>query len=169
VAALERRCAGCHDAKKPLPLSPSAKVGPGGWYGAFDGAPPWVDLTPNDLRRRWSRHLMYNLTRPEKSLLLLGPLAKKAGGFESCGKAVFADCSDPDYQTVLAAIRDAKRKLDAIKRFDMPGFRPRKEYIVEMQRFGILPPQLALDAPLDVYALDRAYWRSLWHQPDAAR
>ena len=64
------------------------------------------------------------------------------------------------------AIRDGKAKLDAIKRFDMPGFRPRKEYVVEMQRFGLLPALVPDAAPLDVYALDRAYWQLLWYRPD---
>ncbi len=109
---------------------------------------------------------MYNLSRPEKSLLLLAPLAKTAGGFEACAQAVYADLRDADYQAVLAAIRDAKAKLDAIKRFDMPGFRPRKEYVVEMQRFGLLPALVPDAAPLDVYALDRAYWQLLWYRPD---
>ena len=162
--ALVRRCGACHGDDKPLPLSPSHKIGPGGWGTAFRGAPPWVDLTPNDLRRRWSRHLLYNLTRPDKSLLLLAPLAKSAGGQESCGKAVFADASDADYQKVLRAIQDAKRKLDEIKRFDMPGFRPRRDWVEKMQRFGILPRDLAADAPIDVYATEQAYWKSFWYR-----
>jgi hypothetical protein len=29
-----------------------------------------------------------------------------------------------------------------------------------MQRFGILPSDLPEDAPIDVYATDRAYWES---------
>ena len=93
--SFERRCAACHGAQRPLPRSPSEKIGPGGWGTAIEGAPPWEDLTPDDLRRRWSRHLMYNLTRPEKSLLLLAPLAKQAGGLEACGQAVFADTPTP--------------------------------------------------------------------------
>jgi hypothetical protein len=164
--ALQRRCLTCHDAQKPLPLSPSHLVGPGGWGTAFDGAPPWVDLTPDDIRRRWSRDLFYNLSYPEKSVLLLAPLATAAGGFASCGQAVFADRSDPDYQQILAAIRDAKDKLEQVRRFDMPGFRPRAEYVRDMKRYGILPADQSEEAPVDVYATDRAYWRSLWFRPD---
>jgi hypothetical protein len=166
MRVLNRRCGSCHDRSKPLPLSCSHLVGPGGWGDAFTGAPPWIDLEPNDLRRRWSRHLFYNLTRPEKSLLLLAPLAKSAGGLESCGKAVFAGTAEADYQAVLRAIHDARRKLEEIKRFDMPGFRPRREYVCRMQRYGILPAGLPEDAPIDVYATERAYWESLW--PSAA-
>jgi hypothetical protein len=165
MAAVQRRCCGCHNDARPLPLSPSDKVGPGGWGTAFRGNPPWVDLTPGDVRRRWSRHVMYNLSRPQKSLVLLGPLAKSAGGYESCGKAVFADTADPDYRRILAAVEEAKRKLEAIKRFDMPGFRPRNEYVCEMQRWKILPDGSAGAATIDVYAADRAYWQSLWFLP----
>jgi hypothetical protein len=51
------------------------------------------------------------------------------------------------------------------KRFDMPGFRPNEHYIREMQRFGFLPKNLAPDAPIDIYATDRAYWDSFTHRP----
>ena len=84
--------------------------------------------------------------------------------YESCGKAVFPNTSDPDYQKILSAIRDAKKKLDEIKRFDMPGFRPRQEYVQQMKRYGVLPHDLPEDALIDVYATDRAYWQSHWHR-----
>ncbi|MBI5822131.1 MAG: PD40 domain-containing protein [Verrucomicrobia bacterium] len=162
VEALKRRCSGCHDAQKPLPLHCSHLVGPGGWGRAFTGAPPWTDLTPDDVRRRWSRDLFYNLSRPDKSLILLAPLAKSAGGLERCGTPVFASASDADYQRVLLAIQDAKARLDQIKRFDMPGFRPRAEWVRSMQRFGILPANATPDSPIDVYATERRYWESFW-------
>lgn len=155
VESLQRRCGSCHKGQTVLPLSPSDEV----------RAPPWVDLSPRDLRRRFSRHLLYNLSRPEKSQLLLAPLAEQAGGHQTCGTAVFADARDPDYQKILLMVQDAKKKLDEIKRFDMPGFRPRPEYVRELKRFGVLPADLPADAPIDVYAADRAYWKSLWHRP----
>ncbi len=164
MEALTRRCGGCHTDERPLPLSPTHIVGPGGWGTAFQGSGPWIDLAPDDIRRRWTRHLLYNLSRPEKSLILLGPLSKAVGGYESCGEAVFTDTSDPDYQKILAAVCDARTKLEEIKRFDMSGFRPRTEYVREMQRYGILPAKLSPDEPIDVYAADRAYWESHWHR-----
>ena len=53
------------------------------------------------------------------------------------------------------------------KRFDMPDFRPRQSYVREMKRYGVVPKNLAADTEIDVYATDQAYWRSLWHRPDA--
>lgn len=167
MEALQRRCGRCHRDEKTLPLSPSHVTGTGGWGSAFTGAPPWVALTPDDIRRRYSRHLFYNLSRPPKSLLLLAPLAKSSGGLEACGQAVFASTGDADYQRVLAAIQAAQRKLEEIRRFDMPEFCPRPEYVREMQRFGILPADLPAGSPLDVYATDRRYWESLWYRAAA--
>jgi hypothetical protein len=167
MEAIQRRCGSCHHGERTLPLSPSHVTGSGSWGSAFTGAPPWVALTPNDIRRRYSRHLFYNLSRPQKSLLLLAPLARSSGGLEACGRAVFANPSDTDYQHILVAIQATKHKLEEIKRFDMPGFLPRAEYVREMQRFGILPADLPAASPLDVYATDRRYWESLWYRPTA--
>jgi len=55
------------------------------------------------------------------------------------------------------------------KRFDMPGFRPNRHYIREMQRFGFLPQTLGADEPIDVYATDRAYWQSFWYNPTESK
>jgi hypothetical protein len=170
MAALQNRCAGCHDKHLPLPTSPSHE----------HIRPPWEYMGVDDPRRRISRHLLYNLTRPEKSLLLLAPLSKNAGGFGLCKTAwggeaasaepaeVFRSTGDPDYQTILTAITDAKKHLDEIKRFDMPGFRPRYDWVREMKRYGILPAGTAAEEVTDVYAVERAYWESLWYQPPAS-
>jgi len=111
-------------------------------------------------------HLLYNLSRPEKSMLLLAPLAKAAGGYGFCKPSVFENTSDSDYQAILASIQAPSRKLDEIKRFDMPGFRPLPGYVREMKNYGILPAYFdpAKD-PIDVYKLDQAYWRSLVPKP----
>ncbi|MGA2033397.1 MAG: hypothetical protein ABSG68_14170 [Thermoguttaceae bacterium] len=151
---LKTRCGQCHSGPRALPLTVSDE----------SGHAPWEGMGPDDPQRHYCRHLLYDLTRPEKSLLLSAPLAIRAGGFQSCGKAVFADTSDDAYRKILAAIQDAKRKLDQIKRFDMPGFRPRPEYLREMRRFGILPDDTPHDAPVNVYELDRNYWQSLWYR-----
>jgi len=115
----------------------------------------------------WGGHLepLSNLSRPEKSYLLLAPLAKEAGGSALCKEIVFADTDDPLYQQILASVRDAHDRLEQGKRFDMPGFRPNEHYIREMQRFGFLPEDLKPEDPIDVYAVDRAYWDSFCYQP----
>ncbi len=110
----------------------------------------------------------FNLSYPEKSLFVRAPLAKKAGGLELCEETVFKDTTDPLYQAILEAIRDGHNRLMAGKRFDMPGFRPTEHYIREMQRFGFLPKDLGPADPVDVYAVDKAYWDSFSYQPPIA-
>jgi hypothetical protein len=165
--AVERRCVGCHKKtlKLPLPMHMSDEIGLSFWR-----------FNMNDRRLRFSRHLMFNLTRPDKSLLLLAPLPKNAGGLGLCksgGAAarVFESTSDPDYRAMLAHIVAGKDVLEnKITRFDMPHFRPRREYFREMKRYGILPQIFdpTRDA-YDVYDLDRTYWESLWYYPPGTR
>jgi hypothetical protein len=106
-----------------------------------------------------------NLDSPEKSILLRAPLSKSAGGLDLCGREVFKNADDPDYKIFLEAIAKGGDALRTTKRFDMAGFRPNEHYLREMQRFGILPKELAPDAPVDPYATDQAYWRSFWYEP----
>jgi len=110
-----------------------------------------------------------NISRPEKSLILRAPLAKEAGGLALCEEVSFKDTTDPLYKQILATIQNAHDRLMAGKRFDMPGFRPNEHYIREMQRFGFLPKNLAPDAPINIYATDRAYWDSFNYRPRAAQ
>jgi hypothetical protein len=115
--------------------------------------------------QRGGRGHVFNLSRPELSRVLLAPLAPKAGGRGMKGKFAFADRKDPLYQALLRCLRAARKRLLAGKRFDMPGFRPTRHYIREMQRFGILPRDLKPTDPVDPYATDRAYWASFDYRP----
>ena len=113
--------------------------------------------------------LLYNLSRPEKSLALLAPLAKEAGGYDLCktkdNLPVFADTANPDYISILDMIKQDAEKLKRIKRFDMPGFMPRKEYIREMKRYGFLPEDFNPNKDvIDPYEIDDKYFRSFWHK-----
>lgn len=159
---LGKRCGTCHTGGLTLPDSPSDD----------SGMPPWQSNF-SDPRTRFSRHILYNLTRPEKSLLLLAPLAKEVGGYGICRAAgttttaVFAGTDDADYRLLLESVLAAQRALEEMKRFDMPGFLPGPEYVREMVRYGIL--SRAPDRPIDVYATDRAYWESLWYRPGGPR
>jgi hypothetical protein len=159
---LTRRCAGCHnEPARLLPMSLSDERGVSFWQPAM-----------NDPRLNTSRHIVFNLTRPEKSLLLLAPLAEGAGGWGLCRDpkskertVVFADTSEPDYETLRVMCTAGKQRLEEIKRFDMPEFRPRQDWVREMQRYGILPSVLEPDRKLDVYATELSYWKSSGTRP----
>ena len=117
-----------------------------------------------DPRLQFSRHILYNLSRPEQSLQLLAPLAKSAGGYAFCGE-VFTSPDDPDYRRLLSGLQEAKAHLESITRFTMLHFRPEPEYVREMKRYGILPETHQAGDPINVYDTDRRYWESFWHQP----
>lgn len=175
--AMQRRCAGCHQNRMPRFVTDQIDIGDG--HGDFEG---WRRPVS-----RFSRHNIFNLTNPEQSLALRAALAKTAGG-EAEGAlpqpepvpadwattpqpfihpVVFADTADTDYQALLTHLRAAKARLDQIKRFDMPGFQPRYEYLREMKRYGVLPADFDLQQPppVDPYALDQQYWRQFHHRP----
>ncbi len=180
--AVQRRCGACHSADR-FPHHVTART-------RID---PWGDLLSwQRPLSRYSRHRIYNLCRPEQSLVLRAPLARDAGGDAEAPPpspddlrpvtedrsrpprpvrhpVVFHDTSDPDYRAILAHVVAASEKLDEIKRFDMPGFVPNEHYLREMQRYGVLPAAFdpARD-PCDVYTIDEAYWRLFWHRPAAA-
>ena len=134
---------------------------------------------------RYSRHNIYNLSRPEKSLILLAGLSAEAGGYATGERVaetrvvkddrskrpgpvehpvVFESASDADYVKILTHISAAKARLDEIKRFDMPGFRPNEHYVREMKRYGVLAGSFGTEDPVDVYATDQVYFR-MFHRP----
>lgn len=157
---IDERCARCHnDPGRLLPRSLSDERGVSFWQ-------PQI----GDPRLNTSRHIVFNLTRPEKSILLLAPLAEAAGGWGLCRDpktkapaTVFADTSDPGYRQLLAMVVAGKAHLDEMKRFDMAGFQPRVEWFREMKRYGILPAEQPMGRPIDYYATEQNYWRSLWY------
>lgn len=169
------RCAGCHQATK----ASYRNVKQDAFYFQFGQQEP-----PQPLLKRIDdiiliRHLAYfqlgeaplyqalcNLDHPERSLLLRAPLARSAGGLQRCGEPVFKTREDEDYREIRARIEAAAQQLQQHKRFDLPGFRPNRYYIRQMQLFGILPPDLPDDAPVDPYATDRAYWQTFQFAPE---
>ena len=163
---IDRRCASCHAGDLVLPRALSDERNVSFWRP-----------DPDDPRLRLSRHLVFNLSRPELSLLLLAPLSTAAGGFGSClappagellgePAPVFAGTDDPDYARLKSLCVAGAERLNRIKRFDMPGFRPTAAYIREMKRYGVLSRELPDGAEVDPYQTDRAYWRSLWYEPE---
>lgn len=172
-ATMRRRCGSCHQATKPPYRNPK----PGAFYFQFGPREPPQPLLTDIYDIILIRHLAYyqlgeaplhqalcNLDRPEKSLLVRAPLSRQAGGLQRCGQPVFADQADADYREILAAIQAAAAQLTEHKRFDMPGFRPNRFYIRELQLFGILPRDLPATLPVDTYATDRAYWATFQHR-----
>ena len=70
-------------------------------------------------RRPWVQ-----ISEPERNPFLLAPLAKEAGGTQRCGRAVFADKNDPDYQRILETFAPILESLRTTPRIDMPGGHP---------------------------------------------
>ncbi len=156
-AAHDRRCKKCH--------------------GDFPALERYSIAGGNNAGQR-NPHLAYNLTRPEKSAMLLAPLARKAGGWgmqkrggdgKPAGEMVevFPDTNDPDYQAILKYIEVGRLCLEQNKRWDMPGFKPHPFYVREMKRYGILPESFdPASDDVDVFEIDRRYWESTWHYPN---
>lgn len=162
AGAIARRCAGCHDQPgRLLPVSLADERGVSFWQPSM-----------GDPRLNTSRHIVFNLSRPEKSMLLLAPLAESAGGWGLCRDpktqkqaTVFADTGDADYQKLLGMCLAGKDFLDRNKRFDMPDFQPRVDWVRELKRYGILPGMDSPGTAPNVYAAEKAYWASLWYRP----
>lgn len=160
--AIQRRCAACHNSPaRILPLSLADERGVSFWM---------PDI--NDPRLNTSRHIVWNLSHPEKSMMLLAPLAKSVGGWGLCRDLqtkqpvpVFGARSDPDYKKILSLAVTGSASLMKDKRFDMAGFKPRIDWVREMKRYGVLPETITRDDAIDVYAIERAYWKSLWYRP----
>jgi len=156
---VDRRCSSCHsEPHRQLPRALSDERGVSFWR------PDW-----RDPRLLTSRHIVFNLSRPEKSIMLLAPLSKEAGGWGLCtnaeGRAVFTSRDEADYRTLWAMIEAGRTHLERAGRFDMPHFRPRAEYLREMKRYGIWDGEPAGTDPVNPYELDRRYWEALQYRP----
>ncbi len=167
----ERRCADCHDindreseSSMALPFDPLFR----GKKGKSRGQPQLGTeriILENDFYHRFSPNVLINLTRPQLSPLILGPLAKKAGGWESC-PGVFKDKNDRDYRSLLSALKESKAYIDTIPRYSTPDFKPNRQYVREMKKYGILPKGFDPEKDeIDVFATDEKYWRSFNHVP----
>ncbi len=73
---------------------------------------------------KYPREVWTRITKPELNRFLLAPLAKTAGGTGACGKAIFSDANDPDYQKILRAFDPVIAMLKDRPRDDMPGSKP---------------------------------------------
>lgn len=166
-AAVQHRCGVCHTGVEPgtsaplrLPYDPNLQERrklagrPTGEYERI--------LFERDPIARYSLNVLVNLTRSDRSPLLLAPLAKAAGGWGACPD-VFSDTADPDYQRLFTALERGREALAAPPRYGTPGFQPNPQYVRELKRFGVLPADFEGGAgTLDAFAADQAYWRALW-------
>ncbi len=115
---------------------------------------------------RFSPHVLLNMSRPECSGILLGPLAESAGGWGTC-KYRYKGKRDRVYGQLLAAMEESQAKYHSIPRFGMPQFQPNRQYIREMKRFGVLPMEFdAAKERVDYFELDEKYWRLFWYRPE---
>jgi len=164
-AVLDQTCRRCHGQSQqapPLPVAINDKERDE-TVRRLKLAPYERIVLPEDLR--YSAHVLVSLSRPDRSPLLLGPLSKSAGGWGSCAHR-FEGTQDPDYQRLLSEIRSHKTRLAEAPAYGMSGFRPNRQYIREMKRFGVLPAHFdAVRDPIDVFRVDQRYWRSFWYEP----
>jgi hypothetical protein len=156
--AIHQRCGTCHDGRQ-VPKVPFA-------------IPEWPDtrgikhplarherrVIDDDPLARFGRDIVLNLSRPEMSPLLLAPLAKDAGGWQTCG-TVFADRRDPDYRKLLASLRKSKEEMNKPPRYGTPEWTPNRQYLREMKKFGVLPAHTK--DRIDPFAVDQRYWQLL--------
>jgi hypothetical protein len=116
---------------------------------------------------RFSAHVLLNVSRPDYSPILLGPLAETAGGWGTC-EHKFSSKDDHLYQSLLAAMQNGKRQMEKVARFGTPEFKPNRQYVREMKRFGVLKPDFNLDRePIDIFETDQRYWKLFWYEPDS--
>ncbi len=108
----------------------------------------------------------FNMTRPEKSMVLLAPLAKSAGGLGLCEaeEPVFESKEDPAYRLLLDFVHKVQKQYGPPRWFQ-DGFKPRDFYVREMKRFGALDEDFdPSEDKLDPYATDRRYFRNIYRE-----
>ena len=107
------------------------------YYGTYDNTRPgtqgsrdiWTGKWFGDVNRLLKAggrpghgEAYINLTHPQWSRVLVDHLPKNSGGRGIT--PTFTGLDDPDYQAILAAIKQGQQALNANPRMDMPGARP---------------------------------------------
>ena len=119
----------------------------------------------SDADYRFSAHVLLNVSRPEHSPMVLASLPKSAGGWGTC-EHQFSGKEDLEYQAMLAAIRNGAVQMEKIARFGTETFKPNRQYVREMKKFGVLPAQFDVSRdPIDVFETDQEYWSLFWCRP----
>ena len=177
---IRKRCGTCHKKGTPLEM-PYDLARNHNSLSRKDQSKPGIELlnrtigpnerviVPNDPIARFGSSLLYNFTRPEKSPILLAPLSRDSGGWGRCPN-VFKDKSDPDYKEQLLRICRGKDILDSVPRYTTKDFKPNRQYIREMKKYGILPIDFDIQKDqIDIFATDQRYWSLLWYKTDKKR
>jgi hypothetical protein len=161
---MNQRCRTCHrqDGKvPPLPVTMSEQQRRK-LVKELGTAPHERIVRKDDFR--FSAHVLLNLSRPELSPLLLGSLPKDKGGWGTC-PSQFSGKDDIAYQVLLKALYKQKKRLANVPRFGTPEFKPNRQYVREMKKFGVLPVEFDLNRDtIDVFETDQKYWELFWYQ-----
>jgi hypothetical protein len=157
MPVIGRRCRSCHSQDGTAPPIPSVYD----WrerrkQSGQKGAPHERRVIENDPMGLFSWEVLLNASRPGMSGLLLAPLSRAAGGWESCG-GIFTSTNDPDYQQLLGALKNFQQEWSKSPRFGSPDFHANSQYVREMIRFGVLPEGTD-PKTVDPYVTDRSYW-----------
>jgi hypothetical protein len=130
----------------------------------------------NEAQLRRGRAIVVNADHPEKSLLLLAPLAKKAGGYATASEAdvkagkvkacpiLFSSAADADYQAILAGLpRVPPSDRSGLVSVGKGGAGAR------LREFGFIPESLPDKwGRVNIHPIWEQYWKSLWWKPMAA-
>lgn len=148
--AIKRRCMGCHN-----------KNG-GQMRWTIGGV---AKLPTPDKKGKPSRiphDLQFNFDNPERSIFVLTPLAKSAGGRaeKNVHPVVFKDKKDGDYQLIMSFLNKCKEWLSQNRPFyDKPNFRPNKGYTMVLQKCGIIKKNLKDKTPIPAFESDEKYFQ----------
>jgi len=170
-AAIENACGKCHTAEASIPkrlFEPKQNYG----ETIFDYREAFENPAVEKIKYRTAdgkvceskilKDLLYNLSEPEKSLVLTIPLAENAGGSAKPANShpvVFKDKNDPHYADVLNALRAASELLAKVSPFeDSPNFRTTAGYVEKMRFLKILPADFPHEGKLDARKADAAYF-----------
>jgi hypothetical protein len=127
-------------------------------------------------KRGWTNSIdrvgfRFNVARPEKSLLLLAPLSREAGGLGMCQAKTdgleTSPLTDPNSHEFKALQAWANAVIDRFDqpRWFQPGHQPADYYIREMKRYGALPRDFdPKTQSINGYALDKKYFQILYSE-----
>jgi hydrazine synthase alpha subunit-like protein len=159
---LNQRCRNCHaEGKKATAIPYYISDQERNQYKRERNLAPYERIV-REGDSRFSAHVLLNASRPEYSPMILAPLPKSAGGWGTC-EHQFSGKDDVEYQVMLAAIRNGKKQMDQVGRFGTPQFKPNRQYVREMKKFGILAAQFDVSRdPIDVFETDQKYFELFW-------